>query len=44
MHTDTKKYNVSLAKEFQEHLTKYHRKYGAICQGESKNDSWKEIG
>ena len=32
MHTGTTKYDVSLAKEFQQHLTKKHRKYGAIDQ------------
>ena len=30
MHTGTKKDYVSLAKEFQEHLTKKHRKYSVI--------------
>ena len=33
MHTGTQKYHVSLAKEFQEHLTKKHCKYGTIDQG-----------
>ena len=33
MHTGTEKEDVSLAKEFQEHLTKEYRKYGAIDQG-----------
>ena len=36
MHTGTKKYDVSLAKEFKEHLEKEHRKYGAIDQGKIK--------
>ena len=36
MHTDTQKYDVSLAKGFQEHLTKKHRKDGFIDQGKSK--------
>ena len=33
MHTETQKYHVSLAKEFQEHLTKNYRKDGVIDQG-----------
>ena len=41
MHTGTQKDDVSLAKEFQEHLTKNHRKDGVIDQGKSKTDSWK---
>ena len=44
MHTVTQKYDVSLDKEFQERLTKKHRKYGAIDKGKQKNDSWKENG
>ena len=44
MHTSNQKYDVSLAKEFQEHLTKKNRKYGAIDQGKPKNNSWKENG
>ena len=32
MHTGTEKEYVSLAKEFQEHLTKKHRKYSIIDQ------------
>ena len=36
MHTGTQKDNVRLAKEFQEHLTKKHRKDGAIDQGKFK--------
>ena len=36
IHTGTKKEDVSLAKEFQEHLKKKHRKYGVIDQGKSK--------
>ena len=30
IHTDNQKYDVSLAKEFQHHLTKEHRKNGVI--------------
>ena len=41
MHTGNQKDDVSLAKESQHHLTKYHRKNGAIDQGKYKNDSWK---
>ena len=33
IHTGTEKYDVSLAKEFQDHLTKNHWKYGVINQG-----------
>ena len=33
MHTGTKKDDMSLTKEFQEHLTKNHRKDGVIDQG-----------
>ena len=33
IHTVTEKYDVGLAKEFQEHLTKKHQKYGVIDQG-----------
>ena len=33
MQTGTKKYDVYLAKEFQEHLTKNHCKNGVIDQG-----------
>ena len=36
MHTGTQKYDVSLAKEFQEHLKKKHRKDGVIDQGKQK--------
>ena len=36
IHTGTQKYDVSLAKEFQEHLTKKHRKHGFIDQGKQK--------
>ena len=32
MHTGNKKYDVSLAKEFQHFLTKEHRKNGVIDQ------------
>ena len=44
MHTGTEKYDTSLAKEFQHHLTKEHRKDGAIDRGKKINDSWKENG
>ena len=42
IHTGTKKDDVSLAKEFKEHLEKDHCKDGAINQGRLKNDLWKE--
>ena len=35
MHTGTKKYDVSLATEFQHHLTKEHRKNGVFDQGKN---------
>ena len=33
MHTDTQKYDVNLAKEFQQNLTKNHHKNGVIDHG-----------
>ena len=36
MHTGTEKEDVSLAKEFKDHLGKEHRQNGAIDQGKSK--------
>ena len=36
MHSCTPKNDVSLAKEFQKHLSKEHRKHGFIDQGKSK--------
>ena len=42
MHTGTQKDYVSLAKEFQEHLTKNHPKYGVIYQEKWKKVSFKE--
>ena len=36
MHTGNQKYDVSLAKEFQEHLKKKHRKDGVIDQRKPK--------
>ena len=33
IHIGTQKYNIILAKTFQEHLTKNHRKNGFIYQG-----------
>ena len=36
MHTGTKKYDVSLAKEFQQHLKNKHWKDGVIDQGKYK--------
>ena len=44
MHTGNQKYDLSLSKEFQRHLTKEHRKNGVIDQGKKINDSWKENG
>ena len=39
IHTGNQKYDVSLAKEFQHHLTKEHRKNGVIDQGKYKKYS-----
>ena len=36
MHTGTQKDDVSLAKEFQKHLTRKHRKYEVIDQRKIK--------
>ena len=36
IHTGTPKYDVSLSKEFQQRLTKKHRKDGVIYQGKYK--------
>ena len=36
IHTGNQKYDVSLAKEFQHHLTKEHRKNGVIYQGKDR--------
>ena len=41
MHTVAEKRDGSLAKEFQEHLTKKHRKNGFIDQEKSEKGSWK---
>ena len=42
MHTSNQNNDIILAKEFQQHLTKGHRKNGVFDQGEKINDSWKE--
>ena len=39
IHTVTQKYDVSLAREFQVHLTKNHRKDDVIYQGKYQNGS-----
>ena len=44
IHTATQKCDVSLAKQFKQHLTTKHRKDGVIDQGKYKNYSWKENG
>ena len=44
IHTGNQKYDVSLAKKFQHHLTKQHRENGVLSQVQYKNDSWKENG
>ena len=44
MHTGTKKYDVSSAKEFQQNQTKIHCKDYFIDQRKYKNDSWKKKG
>ena len=35
IHTNNQNYYVSLAKEFQQHPTKYHRKDGVFDQGKN---------
>ena len=35
IHTGNKKYDVSLSKEFQHHLTKDHRKNGVFDKGKN---------
>ena len=42
MHIGNQKYDVSLAKEFQHHLTKEHRKNGVFDQGKN-NERFMEI-
>ena len=42
MNTGNQNNDVSLAKEFQQNLTKEHLKNGVIDQG--KNNSWRENG
>ena len=42
MHIVNQNYDVSLAKEFQYHLTKEHSNNGVFDQGKKINDSWKE--
>ena len=44
MHTGNQKDYVSFAKEFQQHLTKEHRKNSVFDQGKNINDLWKENG
>ena len=41
MHTGNQKYDISLAKEFQQHMTKEHRKNGVFDQGK-KNKRFME--
>ena len=43
MNTGTQKDYVSLAKEFQEHLTKKHLKDGVVDQGKFKNVHGKKM-
>ena len=43
IHTGTKKYDIILAKEFQEHMTKNHRKNGVIDQVNSKKAHGKKM-
>ena len=42
MYTINQKYDVSLAKEFQQQLEKQYRENGVIDQGKYKKYSWKE--
>ena len=41
IHTGNQKYDVSLAKKFQHHLTKEHQKNDAFDQVNTINGSWK---
>ena len=43
MQTDNQNNNISLAKEFQDHLTKKHRKNGVIDQGKYKKNHGKKM-
>ena len=43
MHNYNQKYYVSLAKEFQHHLTKEHRQNGVFDQGEKKSIHGKKM-
>ena len=40
IHTGKQNYDVSLAKEFQRHLKKYHCKNGVFDQEKTINNSW----
>ena len=42
MHTSTQNNDLSLAKEFQQHLSKEHRKNGVIDQVNTKQEPVKE--
>ena len=44
MHTGNQRNDISLAKEFQQHLTKEHCKNGVFDQVPEKKDSRKENG
>ena len=44
IHTGNQNNDESLAKEFQQHLTKEHPKNGIIHQGKHKKNSVKENG
>ena len=44
MHTGTENKDVSLAKEFKDHLEGEHRQNGDIDQGKQEKYLWKENG
>ena len=44
LHTGNQNNDVCLAKEFQQHLKKEHRKNFVIDQGKYKKDPWNENG
>ena len=44
MHTSNQNNDVTLSQEFQQHLTKDHRKNGAIGQVNYQKKLWKENG
>ena len=44
MHTGTENKDISLAKEFKDHLEGEHHQNGVIDKGKARKYSWKENG